>query len=300
MTNFQTLFEQCGKFYLPGARPIGEPLGRITPPTFDPGGGGGGGGIKPPLRPIDPVPGDPLFKCTEVFVPCPAPNGNITERILRRCEPCLDSAGNPLISPITSPVGAEECQYRSSTCDDPGTPPCLDTVFTCPEQLPKYKCERIEELCPPNTVPRVRQVKRRCVPCPPGSTDPDCVYTTPDCSEAIVGFPPCEDLPPNICISKPIDPGGTGGGGPTTGAGFKCVTTKEVCPQGTDRAGQFIRVLDKTCKTCNRGQPPAAPISNPGKVVNGQPTVAGTIITESPCQFTTQQLCVGETNRIHE
>ena len=302
MTNFGSLFEACGKFYLPGKEPLGNPLSPITPPSYDPT---GTGEVDPILGEIPPPVGDPLYKCEELFIPCPSPNGNITERIIRTCVQCLNPDGTPLLSLVTRPAGNEECRFREPTCDDdPTASPCLTTVFNCPGEPQKYKCVETIEYCPPGSkatgtgvgnVPRVappadlgreiKQIKRECIACAPGSRDPECKYDEPSCS------PDCNDGTLRQCVRGPFT-GGPNSSGPTTGAGFKCVTTKEFCPPGSLHEGRFIRIRTRECKTCNRGAIP--PIgggrSFPGSFTPQTATkptivVPSRTVEETPCQY---------------
>ena len=63
MSIFGSLFENCGKFYLPGREPsTGEPIDPITPPTVSPT---GGPRPRPPFTPVTPDPpggGGPIPK----------------------------------------------------------------------------------------------------------------------------------------------------------------------------------------------------------------------------------------------
>ena len=276
MSNFGSLFEACGKFFLPGKQPLGDPLPPITS-NYDPT---GTGEIDPTLGEIIPPPGEPLFKCEERRVPCPFPNGNITERLVKTCVQCLNPDGTPLLSLITRPAGNEDCRFREPTCDDdPTAEPCVTMVFDCPGTPKRYKCQESYRYCPPRTTAQglplvpsdptaidpirdLKQIIRTCVECAPQEANPDCIYTRPDCSDG----PPCFPSEVRNCISRPLDPGGQGGGstGPTTGAGFKCVTEKIFCPAGTPKAGTYIGINSRECKTCNRGDIPRAPVTNPG------------------------------------
>jgi len=102
---------------------------------------------------------------------------------------------------------------------------------------------------------------------------------------------PCDNGPIYLCVgesgstslppdSRPKD-------------AFKCVTTKEVCPQGTDRAGQLIRIKQKVCTPCHRGSPIPPPRTVPGKptgVVNPFGS-ADLVITEGGCISPTKAAC---------
>jgi len=301
MSNFGSLFEQCGKFFLPGKEPLGNPLPPITPTGYDPTGTGGG---DPTLGEIKPPQAQPLFKCEERFVNCPDPFSNVVERIVKTCVQCTIPGTNPpvpLLSLITSPVGFEDCKFRVPTCDDvPGEPPCVGMQFICPDEERKFRCEEREVLCPPQAGGdrKVRKIEKTCLPCEPllvgevGQPNvfpEDCIYRTPDC----VDGPPCEDVTISDCIT-PANTGGGGGTGtgPTTGAGYKCVTVKEFCPPGTPKAGAFIRIKSRSCKSCNRGDGRVEPTTIPGSFtpagpIGGNPAVVTPTqrVEESACNF---------------
>ena len=150
MTNFGSLFEACGKFYLPGKEPLGNPLSPITPPSYDPT---GTGEVDPTLGEIPPPVGDPLWKCEELTPElCPFPHQGIVKRQIRQCSQCVNPDGSPLLSLVTSPAGFEDCKFRVPTCDDiPGEPPCVPITNPCPEEIRKYKCVETIEYCPPGS-----------------------------------------------------------------------------------------------------------------------------------------------------
>jgi hypothetical protein len=168
-------------------------------------------------------------------------------------------------------------------------------LFPCPGIPKKYKCVRKEIPCPTGSLPEIQQVVRECEECPDPAigfpSDPECVYNTPDCSEAIAGCPPCISDPPNLCISKPTDPGGGGGG---SVAAFKCVTTEQVCPPGSLNAGSRIRVESRVCESCNKGQPQQPPTqTSPGKIFNGVVLAPAIRKSESLCQYNSPTACLG-------
>jgi len=131
MTDFTSLFENCGKFYLPGRQPLGNPLDPITPPSYEPVPADVQN--EPPLKPSDPPVGEPLYRCEDVeVIRCDPPFQNLIKRIRRQCVPCLDGVGNHVTSVSPSPNGFADCSYKSPTCDDEGAPPCEDFVDQCP------------------------------------------------------------------------------------------------------------------------------------------------------------------------
>ena len=263
MTDFTSLFENCGKFYLPGRQPaVGDPLPPIHGGPYDPEPPTGIPPGRLPIVPQVPALGEPLYRCAVETYLCPNPFQNFTERLVKSCVQCTVNnlpGGTPLLSPVIAPAGYEDCIYRSPTCDD-SSEPCENEFFLCPGVVPKYKCQETSVPCPPGYLPTIRQIRRDCVPCGPNTTDPDCVYTTPDCSDP--GAPPCFDDPPNLCIQKPNDPGGPQGPGPDLG--FKCVTQTAYCPPGTTRAGDLYGVVSRNCEECVRGAPTLPSTSIPG------------------------------------
>jgi len=283
MTDFTSLFENCGKFYLPGRKPaVGDPLAPIHGGPYDPE---PPTGIPPGRLPIVtqvPPLGEPLYRCDITRVPCPDPFQNFTERLVKVCVQCTTPAGDPLLSPVIAPAGYEDCVYRSPNCDDTSEP-CENEFFICPGVVQKYKCQETSVPCPPGYLPTIRQIRRDCIPCGPNETDPACIYTTPDCSDP--GAPPCYDDPPVLCIQKPNDPGGYQGPGP--GLGFKCVTQTAYCPPGTSRAGELYGVVSKNCEECVRGGPTLPPTSVPGTA----PNKATITTSESACVYGRKPEC---------
>jgi hypothetical protein len=320
MTDFQNLFEACGKFYRPGKEPQGNPIPPRTPPHFEPS--------RPkPTIPVFPNigdPGDPLYKCEIIEIEfCPEPFGNTVFRNIRKCEPCVDENGNHITSVFTAPVGYEECVYKEPDCTDDGEEPCISDQFVCPQQQ-RYRCEETYVDCEPGTISTnpagssFKQVLRECKACGPG--DSGCVYLDSDCTTNLAGAPsPGASVTLTECVNGPLfdcvglanggpkvpaaslSPNGGGGAGkvvlaPVTGAGYKCVTKKQLCPPGTTNAGSFIRIESRACEPCFLGDQPASPTGTPG---NFQPQTAtkpavvtpATITEETPCQNININVC---------
>lgn len=295
MTEFNSLLQACGGDFKPGKKPIlGGPLDPIGP-VNDPVGDPPGDPVIGIFIPNDPVIGEPLYECVENEVMCPAPFGNIVEKVIKVCQPCIDTAGNPVISIITSPAGFEQCKYRTPDCDDVPADPCVDITFGCPSP-PKYKCQQKIIPCPPNTTSNnpaggdVQQILRNCVQCTGAAqNDPDCIYDTPDC--AAFGQPDCQNEDYYLCSPEPDPPdpiyGPAQTGGPATG--FKCVTTKIYCPPDTPQGGKLIGTVSRECETCspiNSG--PNPPVRTTGKP---EALIPDTEKTETGCSYGTATIC---------
>lgn len=299
MTEFSNLFQACGKTP-PGRKPIlGGPLTQITPIAVDPE-------PDPPAvntgdEPQDPIPpGQPLFKCVTEYTFCDAPHSHILAHISKECVPCVDGAGNAILSHIAGPSYAPECKFFSLECDDHPTETCIGASFPCPGS---YKCEEKSIPCPPgftsnhpaNTpgLTAITQTLRDCKPCVTGS--PGCVFPDSNCRGFLgsIGSGGCSDGDLYPCIPEP-EPVGPPPPGPTTGGGpatwQKCVTEKQYCPPGTAQAGRYIGTLSRTCMQCPAGTGPTPGTSVPGSAKPGVviPTVT---TTESACVYPTTAVC---------
>ena len=288
MSEFISLFEQCGKAFLPGRKPpLAGPLDPVTPVSYDPA-------PDPPAKPTlivfePPPPLFPCYECLEQSLICPPGTANAgqLQQTIKTCTQCFSNVnGQPLLVQLAPPPNRPECKFLSPTCDDvPGEPPCEDGPSQgCEREA--FKCIETVILCPPGFFPEVSQIQKDCISC--GFTpvaDPDCIFFSPDCDD-VPGEPPCEDTPatPDECI-PPLDPlfPGTTGGSTLEIPGTKCVTVKALCPPGTDRAGEELGIISRSCVECDRlGAPPNPPTGTPGSANAG---VVGTLTTETGCSF---------------
>jgi len=287
MSDFGSLFENCGKFYKPGLKPTGDPLDPIgnnndPTPGIPPG-------RLPLVKPVVPT-GEQLWKCVEIqTIPCPPNFIPGIKEIVKQCQPCVDSNGNPLISTISSPAGYPECKFFSkSECE----PQCSNLQFSCtPIERSRYKCVEQSVMCPPGTRsdnplgPQIQYLKRTCLPCVDSEPDFICKYRDSDCrSSNIIGAGGTVSQD-SFCIDDaiypcfPSDPPGGGGGGGSTSVGgrpgFRCVTEKIYCPPGTARAGSFFGVKSRKCEPCFTGNPPPVGPSKEGSFFPAVPNQNG-------------------------